>query len=188
MLITSPEMKKLAYLFPALIIMIMATGCRDEDAGSDEMHADTTNVEAGADAKFIDHMVPHHRDAIHMADMVIKDGSDQKLKDMAQKMRADQQSDIDKMQSIRQNLSDPETEPEKEEMPVPMDSMMTLKGKDLDKAFLENMIPHHRQAIEMADEHQDEMNSVELKQMAQKMTETHRTEIEQMDEMLESMK
>lgn len=67
------------------------------------------------------------------------------------------------------------------------DMWAMLEGKtwdELDKAFLEWMIPHHQWAIDMAEYLVDAKNP-ELKQMGVEIIEAQQAEIDQMNEWLE---
>lgn len=58
-----------------------------------DMMMDT--VPADADKAFAAMMAPHHESAVHISQMYLNHGKDQKLKDMAKKIASDQQKETD---------------------------------------------------------------------------------------------
>lgn len=53
------------------------------------------------DRAFVDDMVPHHRGAIRMAEVVMRDGRDPAVRRLARKIITDQKREIDDMNSFR---------------------------------------------------------------------------------------
>lgn len=114
-------------------------------------------VEAGqySDVRFCEMMAPHHQHANEMADVLLANGKDPELRDMARKMKAKQTAEIEELASIKQELAGTSTLPAQmnphvmENSGVPMPSELT-QGTSVDLAFIDGMLPHHSGAIQMA--------------------------------------
>ena len=63
--------------------------------------------------------------------------------------------------------------------------MMVKSSGNIDIDFLKGMIPHHQGAIDMSEELIKKTKDPELKALAQKIIKDQKTEIKQMQEMLE---
>ena len=51
-----------------------------------------------ADQKFLEEMIPHHKEAVRMANMVIKNGQDIRVDTLAKKIRDGQAKEITQME------------------------------------------------------------------------------------------
>lgn len=61
-------------------------------------------------------------------------------------------------------------------------------GKEFDKTFLEAMIVHHQQAVDMSVQAKEKASSSDLKKMAKQILSKQKEEINQMRKMLEEIK
>jgi uncharacterized protein (DUF305 family) len=69
--------------------------------------------------------------------------------------------------------------------PDPMNaSLEVLKGAEFEQSFLQQMIQHHRSAVEMAKMVPDHTQRAELRQLGEKIISTQQQEIEQMTKWL----
>ena len=141
-----------------------------------------------SDELFIDAMVPHHEGAVEMAEVALKNAEHNEIKQLAEDIVSAQEAEIKELKSIKQE--------EFGTSKVPMDmnaermagmGMMTdpqaLANEDpFDKAFIDNMIPHHRSAIEMAEVAARETTNPEIKTLANNIVEAQKREISQMEQ------
>jgi uncharacterized protein (DUF305 family) len=98
---------------------------------------------------FIEAMIPHHEDAVVMADLALATATRQEIKDLATAIKATQTAEIEQMRVwYRQWYG---AEPQARPMPMHgMPDTASLKdATDVDRAFLEAMIPHHQMAVMM---------------------------------------
>ena len=154
-------MSKLAVLLAA--VAFVAVGCGGDDKGAEP--AGDQTVAAGQvpfDQAFIDAMVPHHREAIEMAQAAQTRGLKQPdLEKIANDITASQQREIDRMLDWREQwfesqqlgpvlpevLGVPESE-----LGMEHGSADEIAGAiDVDAKFAEMMIPHHEGAVAMAE-------------------------------------
>jgi len=109
-----------------------------------------------ADATFAQGMIPHHTQAVEMAQMAIAKGANAEVKALAERIKAAQSPEIEQMRGWLTAWGAPESlgamdmggqgMMSKDEMT----SFSALSGAALDRKFLETMIAHHEGAITMA--------------------------------------
>ncbi|MFH8346362.1 DUF305 domain-containing protein [Streptomyces sp. NPDC018045] len=133
-----------------------------------------------ADARFVQRMIPHHRQAVEMAEPAGARAADQEVKELAAAIAKDQKAEIATMRGWLRSWGEPEAaatgsgdpgSPSAEHSPHGMDhgqvgrdesdmdgmvsgqDMADLKdaeGAAFDRKFAELMIGHHEGAIQMA--------------------------------------
>ncbi|WP_019178955.1 DUF305 domain-containing protein [Microbacterium yannicii] len=146
-----------------------------------------------ADVMFAQMMIPHHQQAIEMADMILaKDGIDEQVLTLAEDIKAAQQPEIDQLQEwLEEWGADPDTE-SMDDMDhgggmMTEEDMATLEaatGADAARLFLEQMTMHHDGAIEMAQDEVDDGQNADAVQMAQTIVDTQTAEIATMQDLL----
>ena len=114
---------------------------------------------------FIEEMIPHHQDAVLMADLGLKKAEHKELKQLATDIKTAQAKEIREMRSWYKSWYGAEVPESSGSMGDGMmdDEMMgggmmgkatdlaSLKNaKPFDKEFIEQMIPHHQMAVMMA--------------------------------------
>ena len=134
---------------------------------------------AANDIEFIDGMVPHHEGALMMAQMVLMHGSRAEVKALAKTMSEVQAAEIQRLKSIRVELTGSDDVPgfEDPHMALEMREMEGALGEELDRLFLEHMIPHHAGAIHMAHSALANLKRPDLASMAREMIEDQSEEI-----------
>jgi uncharacterized protein (DUF305 family) len=150
------------------------------------------------DQEFIDTMTPHHESAIEMAKLALERAEHPELKELAGQIVTTQSSEIARMQQWRRDWfggdSSPATHSPHEMAGMEMGPSMTSGTMDMkemvdglrtaqpfDKAFLEEMVPHHGSAIEMAEEAQERAEHPEIRQLADEITTAQKREIATME-------
>ncbi len=143
------------------------------------------------DQHFIEQMIPHHDGAIAMANLALEKAKRPEIKILARAIVSAQESENQQMKSWYRNWFGKE---------VSKDSVMTggmmsqggmhmggaqdieaLKNaSDFDKAFIEQMIPHHQIAIMMARMLESGTTRPEMLQLAKNIQSSQVTEIQQM--------
>ena len=141
--------------------------------------------------QFIDQMTMHHEGAIMSSEHMISDSERPELRELAGNIEKSQSEQIDQIQEWRD-----EWYPDAEQtsgMPAGMmddgmmeqmmgGSMQEMMGGDAtDEMFLRMMIPHHQMAVEMSEKALDETDHPELKNLARKIIDEQRAEIELME-------
>lgn len=140
------------------------------------------------DHDFAHLMIAHHQGAIAMADSELRDGQDATMRQLATKIKADQQKDIAELAPIAGRLDAAPTnyqpqdpaDPFTAQMKTAMDNMMQKMPPlvaDPDMNFNMLMTTHHQSAMDMAQAELAHGKDTRLKQLAQKMVDTQQKEI-----------
>ena len=144
------------------------------------------------DLQFIDQMIPHHEGALMSSEHMISNSERPELRQLYENIQKSQSEQIEQMQEWRK-----EWYPDAEQPSGMMGDGMTggmmggsmqgmMGGDALDTMFLKMMIPHHQTAVEMADEALSKAEHPELRDLAQKIREEQSSEIQLMQEYLET--
>lgn len=188
----------------ALATALALAGCANTDgSGSDRMPGmdhdgdSSASVDADfnqADVMFAQMMIPHHEQAIEMADMVLaKDGIDPGVTSLAEDIKAAQQPEIDQLETWLDgwgmDMGDMDGMDGMDHGGGMMsdDDMAALEaatGDEASRLFLEQMTEHHEGAIEMAQDEVDDGQNADAVALAQSIIETQTAEIAQMEQLL----
>lgn len=199
-------MRKVLALFAVLTFGVLAAACGSDDSDTDDAGSTTVAAtgEAGAhndaDVTFAQEMIPHHAQALVMADMAIDASSNEQLVALAERVKAAQQPEIDQMTGWLEAWGEPaEADPDGHAMGGPsadamgggmmsddeMGQMRAMTGTAFDQMWLTMMVRHHEGAIEMAEEHQAEGQNAAALALGHEIITAQRAEIEEMRTMLE---
>ncbi|GGX76121.1 DUF305 domain-containing protein [Streptomyces anandii] len=160
------------------------------------------------DVSFAQGMIPHHRQAVAMADLAASRAKSPQVKDLAATIKQAQDPEINTMSGWLEAWGEKVPGDSKSSMPgmdgmdgmpgmdrsaSPMPGMMSdqdmgklkgLSGDAFDKAFLRMMISHHQGAIEMAETEQSRGAYGPAKAMAKSIVTSQSAEITEMNKML----
>jgi uncharacterized protein (DUF305 family) len=154
-------------------------------AGMDKMdHSSGMAIETNGqpyDQAFIDNMVPHHEGAVKMARIELAKGRRPDVKKLAARVVSAQNSEIERMKEWRNEWFGDGSTPA--EMPMNMAGMdveAVRDANDVDRAFVEMMIPHHESAIAMAIDAKTKGTHAEIRDLAAAIVIDQQREIVQM--------
>lgn len=152
-----------------------------------------------ADVQFLQGMIPHHRQAIEMAQMASSQASTAEVKDLAARIEQAQEPEIETMSALLAEWG--EDVPRDSEMGDmdsgsmgSMDGMMTdeqmaelmgQSGSGFDQMFLSLMIEHHTGAIQAAQSVQQDGASAEVIELAETIEQSQAEEVAEMEALLE---
>ena len=150
------------------------------------------------DVTFTQSMIMHHGQAVEMASMVESRASDAQVKDLAGKIKAAQQPEIDTMSQWLTAWGKPAPSmsagmdmPGMDQGSMPgmmsdadMKKLMDARGKDFDKQFLTMMIAHHKGAITAAKQETANGSNPDAKALAAKIVSDQQEEITTMQGIL----
>lgn len=164
------------------------------------------------DQHFIVMMIPHHEDAVAMADLALNRAQHLELKTLAQSIKTTQTREIQNMQAWykqwyqtevpewqpgmgmnrnwNQSAQQPGTPSWRTGMGMGHRGMMgmgtnlaTLQdAKDFDRVFIQEMIPHHQMAVMMAQMVLTNSQHPEIRTLAESIIKTQTAEINQMQQ------
>ena len=154
-----------------------------------KMHAD--KPKGNTDHDFAHHMLEHHKGAVVMADLQLRDGKDATMRQLAEKIKADQQKEITALEAAATRLDNAPTnykpndpaDPFTSKMKASMDGMMQNMPKPVanpDMNFNMLMTVHHQSAVDMAKAELAHGKDTKLKEMAKMMVDAQEKEIQQL--------
>jgi uncharacterized protein (DUF305 family) len=106
------------------------------------------NVFVDSEYEFLVHMIPHHEEAVETATILKANTEREEMRDFAEGIIRTQSAEIEQMTTWLENWY-PDRSHHVDYQPM-MRDLEKLKGDALDRAFLEDMIPHHMTAIMMS--------------------------------------
>lgn len=148
------------------------------------------------DAHFIEQMIPHHEDAITMAKLALTKTTKPEVKQLAESIIDSQSKEINQMETWYKNWFG--TEVPKNDQVMNRHGMMggnsmhmgmmgdesditrLTETDDFDKAFVEEMIPHHQMAVMMAQMLKNGTDRPEMKKLADEIITAQTREIDEM--------
>jgi uncharacterized protein (DUF305 family) len=139
-----------------------------------------------ADHDFAMMMKHHHQSAVDMAKIELASGADAQLKALAQKMIADQQREIDRFDDFiqkHQPSGNSDYGQKAKGMMTEM-SQVNMQGGTVDAMFASMMIPHHQDAVKMANAYVNVAKNEELKSIAKNIIVTQPKEITELQSWL----
>ncbi|MBS3974766.1 MAG: DUF305 domain-containing protein [Actinobacteria bacterium] len=138
------------------------------------------------DAMFIEQMIPHHDDAIEMAELALTRAEHPEIKQLAADIKRTQTAENAQMRTwYREWFGVPDVGRSPQMMggmmgPGAMDMADLEVAEPFDKAFIEAMIPHHQTAIMMSRMAGGASGRPEMRELTSAIIEAQSTEIEQM--------
>ncbi|MEK7462105.1 MAG: DUF305 domain-containing protein [Patescibacteria group bacterium] len=140
-----------------------------------------------SEKEFITEMIPHHEEAVATAKQVIeRGGTKPEIKLLVEGIVTAQEKEIADMKAWYEAWYGTPYTPSNNYKPM-MRDLSKLSGAELDKAFLEDMIPHHMGAIMMAHSVQGYIEHSEMKTLTKNIVDSQSNEIGQMQAMLRGL-
>lgn len=193
-------------------VLALVAGCGGTDSGSmgPDMAGMSSSAPAAttasasptaafndADVMFAQMMIPHHQQAVEMADLAATRAADKEVKELAAKIKAAQDPEIQTMQGWLTAWGKPmPSEGMDHGMGHDMPGMMseddmkkleTAKGGAFDRQFAKLMIAHHEGAIQMARTEQTQGSNAEAKELAKTIETAQQAEVAQLREILDRL-
>lgn len=173
--------------------------------GSSSAGSASAGASAGgaADISFAQLMIPHHQQAVEMADLALAKASSSDVKTLAEKIKTAQDPEIAQMKSWLSAWAAPEqmagasdgsTDHSGMDMggmtsagmmsATDMRKLEAAAGADFDRMWLQMMIAHHRGAITMANQVLASTTNDQVKKLAQAIVSAQTDEISTMQQLL----
>ena len=152
------------------------------------------------DVMFAMNMIAHHRQAIDMSDVLLaKSGVDDRVADLAERIRAAQQPEIEQMTTMLEGwgigMSDDASGTDHDmgggEGGMMSESDMELleaaPGPEASRLFVEQMIMHHEGAVEMAEAEVGAGENADAVELAERIISDQSTEIAEMESLRDQL-
>ena len=188
------HISKIGLTVPVLAALVLS-GCGSEDepaASTSSPSSAVAETPAGpsfntADVQFANGMIPHHAQAVEMAELALTRATSPKVKEIAEQVKTGQGAEIETLTGLLTGWG--ETVPSADDSGS-MDGMdheaaghsgMMTDGDmgDLegDQVWVDLMITHHEGAVEMSEAEVQAGSSPQAKQLAQTIADTQTQEI-----------
>lgn len=148
------------------------------------------------DVTFAQMMIPHHEQALEMAQLADGRASDAEIKDIVGKIEKAQDPEIETMKGWLGAWKQPTAMESMPGMDHGGDGMMSdadmkelkaMKGAEFDKMFAQMMIDHHNGAITMAKDEQKNGKNADAVKMAGDIVEGQSAEVKQLQSILDRL-
>jgi len=173
----------------------------ESSAGSES--SDESAEFGDADVTFVQGMIPHHRGALVMAQMADGRAEDPRVTELANRIEAAQEPEIETMTGWLEEWGEPLPEESDDSMGSMDHGSMDMGGMDMegmsaedmaaleaalgpefDRVWLEMMVIHHRGAVEMAQTEIAEGSNADAVALAEEIADSQAAEIEEMETLL----
>lgn len=182
------ESEKLAIVgvvIVALIVFLVLFSIYESNlTGEGQQNQNVSGTTGNMDRHFIENMIPHHQDAVDMANIALVKTEHPEIKQLARNIKSSQSREISEMRQWYKYWYGTD---------VPVNSGMMGHGmmnvtdlnrlenaKPFDKEFIEQMVPHHQMAIMMARMVLNSSPHPEIRNLANSIIETQSAEINEM--------
>lgn len=218
----TPSRRRAAALGAAAALSLVLTACADDtttsapetepavtestDSGANPAPTSSEEVEGSfndADVSFAQGMIPHHRQAVEMAEMVQGRTDTPEVLQLAEEIAAAQGPEIQTMTAFLEAWG-AEVPEEGMDMGSEMEgmdhggmegmagmmsaedmaAMESATGETFDRMFLEGMVVHHEGAVQMAQEELEAGENPSALALAQEIVDAQESEISRMQDLL----
>jgi uncharacterized protein (DUF305 family) len=189
----------LAASFLSLALALAGCSTTSQSMPMGSSHSPSSQASASTtfndpDIAFATGMIPHHQQAVEMADIVLaKTGVDSRVTDLAKKIKAEQDPEIVTMTGWLKTWGQPSPSAmggmtmNGMMSQDDMDALTKASGPDSSKLFLQQMIQHHQGAIDMANEELTTGKNADALALAKGIVSSQTAEIATMNRLLDSL-
>ena len=193
--------RRISVASTALLIAGVLTACATDvddsmpgmDNGATSMPADPMVDSASSDDEvFAQMMIPHHEQAVEMADMALESTSSAQVRQLALEIKEAQDPEIETMRGWLEGWGAPQeaTSGMDHDSGMMDESDMTAlteaEGADFDRMWLTMMIEHHEGAVTKAEEVRSTTEDEQVAALAEAIIEAQEAEIATMEALLEA--
>lgn len=198
----SPLTSRTARLGVGLVLALALTGCgsdegtgmggMDHGSSSPSRTSGTTDAGRSGDVMFAQMMIPHHEQAVEMADMALESSSSPEVTGLARKIKAAQGPEIATMKEWLREWGAPTAAADSGHMghgggmmsDADMGRLESAQGAGFDRMWLTMMIEHHEGAVVMAKDVLRTTTNPDVRTMAQAIIDGQTEEIGTMKALL----
>lgn len=178
-------------ILAVVLLMALLAACGGDDESEPSGSANEQEQHNEADVEFAQAMIPHHEQAVEMAELAPTRAESQEVKDLAGDIESAQAPEIETMTRWLESWDEEVSHGGghggsgdgmmNEEQ---MEALEATSGRAFDRLFLEQMTEHHRGAIEMAEEELRDGGFPEALELAEAIRDTQRAEVATMEDVL----
>ena len=165
-----------------IILIPYAKTLTTEPHAHDEAMTDHADM-VSDDRSFIEHMVPHHTDAVTASQVVVERSTNPKVRALASKIIAAQNLEISSMKQWYQEWYGVRL-PSTTSYTAMMSNYRDVSSSDVDVLYLREMITHHQSAVVTAEKALKMQGKEEIQTLARNIVTTQQAEITEMQALL----
>jgi uncharacterized protein (DUF305 family) len=185
-------------VFTAGALVVTACGGDDTEPAATEQPATSAAASASAstdvnkaDVTFVQGMIPHHEQAVEMAELALDPRAQVSppVKDLATRVQQAQDPEIQQMRTWLRTWGEEEMDTSGDMTGHAMEGMMSASDMDsleqasgptFDQRWMEMMIEHHEGAISVAQKVKTDGSNPDVKALADQIITAQQTEIDEM--------
>jgi uncharacterized protein (DUF305 family) len=178
-------------ILAVVLLMAALAACGGDDDAEPNGAANEQEQHNEADVEFAQAMIPHHEQAVDMAELAPTRAESQEVKDLAGDIEAAQAPEIETMTQWLESWDEEVSHGGGHDASgagmmteEQMDELEEASGRTFDRLFLEQMTEHHRGAIEMAEDELRDGKFPGALELAEAIRDTQRAEVATMEEVL----
>lgn len=193
-----------AVLTASAVVLAGCSGSGDDSTDATSPAAETTTSVTSApgtavpdnhnaaDVTFATDMIPHHRQALTLAELVPDRTDNPDVIALAEEITAAQQPEIDQLEAMLNQWGAPLPDGHSDHHAdmagmvdqATLDRLETLRGGEFDTLWLQSMIGHHEGAVQMAETEIADGENSAAKELATNIIADQQAEIDKMNEMM----
>ena len=184
---------------------VVLTGCSDGGStGSMDMGSESSASQSAefndADVAFAQGMIVHHQGAIEMAQLADGRAADPRVLDLASRIEAAQDPEIQAMTGWLEEWGEPTSAEESDSMggmdhgsggmemsEEDMSALEAASGADFDRMWLQMMIEHHQGAVDMSETEGSDGQNPDAVALAEQIIASQSAEIAEMETILSEL-
>ncbi len=181
-------------LFPIALIAILLTACGSTNMPDDGITLGQQDSRYGHsmanqivmikdDKSFLEHMIPHHEEAVQSARQLLQLSENAMLKSIAEKIITAQTAEIEQMKTWYKTWFAQDYKAVHTYMPM-MSDLSRVEKANVDRSFIEGMIQHHNAALLSANSLLSFTARPELINLANSIIDTQSKEIIELQSLL----
>lgn len=153
------------------------------DHANHDMTSSTTGI---SEQQFIHHMIPHHQEAVTTSKFVLTESANPEVRALAASIISAQEKEISDMKTWYESWYGKPYEDDGSYTPM-MRDLSTLSSPELERAYLEDMIPHHTMALNTVQTVAPNVSHQEIATLVTNILSTQSTEIVTMRILLKTL-
>ena len=201
-LATSSE-RAIALVTVPVLLAIALAGCgsagsndppgigQGEEPGSASPTVEAGGEFADADVEFLTMMIPHHEQAEEMSEAILaKPGIDEQVAVLAEQIKDEGESEVELMESLLEDWGMDDDDADGVDGMTSEDDVEALEaatGSEAARLYLEAMIAHHEDGVEIAESEMDEGINPDALELARAIIDAHTAELSTMKDLVAEM-
>ncbi|MSW65340.1 MAG: DUF305 domain-containing protein [Actinobacteria bacterium] len=184
----------LGALIAASVALSACSGSEDTAAPGSSTSVPADATFNAADVTFAQSMIPHHEQAVEMADLVADRSTDPDVQDLAARIQAAQEPEIDTLNGWLDSWGADSAMSGMDHSGMggmmseeDMSSLEDASGVQFDRLWLQMMLEHHTGAVGMAQTEIDDGEDPQAIALAEQIKSSQGTEITEMEQLLQSL-